>query len=68
VIFDGIVTDIPRSFCDAIRDMGEDVGLKRIKKVILDTKRTGERKGLDCKMMLTVLEDMMWELGVDNPE
>jgi len=37
-------------------------------KAILDVKRTGESKGLDCKMMLAVLKDLMWEMGVENPE
>ena len=48
--------------------MGKDVGLKRIKKAILDIKRTGGRKSLDYKMMLAVLKDFMWQSGVDNPE
>ena len=66
--FDGVETDIPSSFCAAIREMGQDVGLKNIKKAILDIKRAGVSKGLDCKLMLAVLKDLMWELGVDNPE
>mmetsp|Transcript_17726 Transcript_17726/g.25889 ORF Transcript_17726/g.25889 Transcript_17726/m.25889 type:complete len:99 (+) Transcript_17726:259-555(+) len=67
VVFDGIKTDIPHSFCDAIRDMGAEVRLKWIKKAILDIMRIGS-KDMDCDMMLAVLKDLLWELGFDNPE